>query len=184
MFANLRLLLAAPLVLAASFVAAQDKLDIAQYTDSGELRRPANLDEWIQTGVSLGGEYSDEPFDAAKPGTLGVVLMEPAAYRYFLQNKRYADGTMFLLNFYRAEGKSEPQLPGFVQGALSAQEIHVLDKQRFSDGHGFFLFPDSNVQASTRIPDGNECITCHNEHGAFDGTFAQFYPTIRALLNP
>src|SRR5688572_16246221 len=157
MFTNRRFIIAAPLLLAASVVAAQDNLGIAQYTDNGELRRPANLDEWIQTGVSLGGEYSDEPFDATKPGTLGVVLMEPTAYRYFLENRKYADGTMFLLNFYRAEGKSEPQLPGFVQGALTAQEIHVLDKARFGDGHGFFLFPNSNVQSSTRIPDGNEC---------------------------
>jgi hypothetical protein len=182
MFAHRPSSLAAVLLLAASVAAAQDNLDVAQYTDSGELRRPADLDEWIQTGVSLGGEYSDEPFDPQNPGTLGVVLMEPAAYRYFLANRKYADGTMFLLNFYRAEGKSEPQLPGFVQGALQAQEIHVLDQARFGDGHGFFLFPDANVQASTRLPDGNECITCHNEHGAFDGTFAQFYPTIRELL--
>src|SRR5688572_19801660 len=106
---------------------AQTDLGVAQYTEAGELRYPVNLVEWIQTGASLGSEYSEEPFDPQNPGTIGVVQMEPAAYRYFLENNTYADGTMFLLSFYRAEGKSEPQLPGFVQGPLLSQEIHVLD---------------------------------------------------------
>jgi hypothetical protein len=182
MFTSRSTPLLAAVLLTSSLALAQDNLGVAQYTENGELSRPGNLDEWIQTGASLGSEYSDEPFDAANPGTIGTVQMEPAAYRYFLENRKYADGTMFLLSFYRAEGHSEPQLPGFVQGPLMAQEIHVLDKTRFGDGHGFFLFPNANVQASTRIPDGNECVTCHNEHGAFDGTFVQFYPKLRELL--
>jgi hypothetical protein len=160
---------------------AQADLDAAQYTEAGELRYPGNLAEWIQTGASLGSEYSEEPFDPQNPGTIGVVQMEPAAYRYFMENDTYADGTMFLLSFYRAEGKSEPQLPGFVQGPLLTQEIHVLDRARFNDGHGFFMFPNRNP-TSTRLPEGNECIVCHNEHGAFDGTFVQFYPDMRDHL--
>ncbi|MES2624685.1 MAG: cytochrome P460 family protein [Pseudomonadota bacterium] len=162
---------------------AQTDLGIAQYTDTGELRYPDNLVEWIQTGASLGSEYNETPFDPAEPGTIGVVQMEPAAYRYFMANKTYADGTMFLLSFYRAESKSEPQLPGFVQGPLQSQEIHVLDKSRFGDGHGFFMFPTKQQQTSTRIPEANNlCTACHTEHGAFDGTFVQFYPAMREHL--
>ena len=110
--------------------------------------------------------------------------MEPNAYRYFLEHSTYADGTMFLLSFYRAEGKSQPQLPGFVQGPLQAQEIHVLDKARFADdsGHGFFLYRNRELVSSARVPAGNECTVCHTEHGAFDGTFVQFYPDLRAHL--
>jgi hypothetical protein len=160
---------------------AQANLEVAQYTEAGDLRYPANLAEWIQTGASLGSEYSEEPFDPQNPGTIGVVQMEPTAYRYFLEHDTYADGTMFLLSFYRAEGKSEPQLPGFVQGPLLTQEIHVIDKARFSDGRGFFIF-SNRAPTSTRLADGNECTVCHNEHGAFDGTFVQFYPDLRDHL--
>jgi hypothetical protein len=109
--------------------------------------------------------------------------MEPAAYRYFMENGSYADGTMFLLSFYRSESKMTPQLSGFVQGELLGQEIHVIDKARFDDGgHAFFMFPTRETATSTRIPAGNECIACHSEHGGFDSTFIQFYPDLRAKL--
>jgi Cytochrome P460 len=168
-------------VLAVVSVQAQERLNVAQYTANNELQYPSNLHEWIQTGVSLGSEYSDAPFDPAKPGTLGVVQMEPTAYRYFMEHKSYAEGTMFLLSFYRAESKSEPQLPGFVQGPLLQQEIHVLDTQRFSDGHGFFLYRGEQ-KVSTALPVGNDCTACHLEHGKFEGTFVQFYPALREKL--
>ncbi len=170
-------------VASATSVFAQSDLGVAQYNEAGELQRPANLKEWIQTGASLGSDYGDGPFDPQNPGAIGVVQMEPAAYRYFMENKTYADGTMFLLSFYEAQGQSEPQLPGFVQGALRAQEIHVLDKARFDDsGNAFFLYSTPETASSTRIPAGNECTACHMEHGDFDGTFIQFYPDLRAHL--
>ena len=33
------------------------------------------------------------------------------------------------------------------------------------------------------MPPGNGCVSCHNKHGAFDGTFAQFYPTLRPYIS-
>ncbi len=161
---------------------AQSNLNIAQYSTANELWYPPSLDGWIQTGASLGSEYNDKPFDAQHPGTIGVVQMEPTAYRYFMEHKAYAEGTMFLLSFYRAESKSDPQLPGFVQGALVSQEIHVLDKSRFDTGHAFFIFQKPDQQTSAAMPPGNPCVVCHVEHGKFNGTFAQFYPTLRAQL--
>jgi hypothetical protein len=165
-----------------STVYAQSDLVVAQYNATNELLYPANLDEWIQTGASLGGEYSDNAFDPQSPGNIGIVQMEPTAYRYFMEHDTYADGTMFLLSFYKGESKSEPQLPGFVQGDLLAQEIHVIDKERFTEGRGFFLFRTPASASSVKVADGSECVACHTEHADFDGTFSQFYPTIRAHL--
>ena len=162
---------------------AQSDLGIAQYNADGQLLQPANLEEWIQTGASLGSEYGEAPFDPQNPGAIGVVQMEPNAYRYFMEHGTYADGTIFLLSFFAAEGQSSPQLPGFVQGDMRAQEIHVIDKARFADasGHAFFLFPTPETAASPRVMAG-DCVVCHTEHGAFDGTFSQFYPRLRCRL--
>lgn len=173
-------------LLAAGFpLQAQDNVGMARYDAQNQLQFPADTDQWIHVGSSLGSEYGDEPFDPANPGTLGVVQMEPAAYKYFKDHGRYADGTMFLLSFYSSEAESSPQLPGFVQGDLQAKEIHVIDRERFTEGRAFYLY---GAQApagtlSTRMPDNSGCIQCHIPEGAYDGTFTQFYPILRDLVS-
>lgn len=169
------------LTMLASAVIAQNTLDAPEYNDEGELLFPENTDMWVHMGSSLGSDYGEEPFDPQNPGTLGVVQMEPSAYRYFLEHNEYADGTMFLLSFYASEAESSPQLPGFVQGQLNAKEIHVIDEARFNEGRGFFLYEATDVagEASPKIPDGSVCFTCHMAEGDYNGTFTQFYPPIR-----
>lgn len=170
--------------LAASPLAfAQGNLNVARYSSAGELQYPADLHAWIQTAASVGSDYNDKPIDVTSPGTIGVVQMEPSAYKYFMEHKQYADGTMFLLSFYKPERKSEPQLQGFVQGDLIQREIHVIDKQKFKDsqGHAFFVYR-ADAKSATAMPANNPCVTCHVPNGKFDGTFAQFYPDIRATL--
>ncbi len=180
-----RLMSLAILFFTAPLLQAQDNVGMARYNEANQLNFPAQTDQWIHLGSSVGGEYGDEPFDPQNPGTLGVVQMEPAAYRYLRDHGHYADGTMFLLTFYASEGKSSPQLPGFVQGAIQAKEIHVIDRQRFGEGRAFYLF-DAHAPAgtlSTRMPDNSNCIQCHMTEGAYDGTFTQFYTTIRDLVS-
>lgn len=170
-----------PGLLLPGLLQAQDPLDAARYSANGELQRPADLATWVHLGSSLGSDYRSEPFDPAQPGVIGVVQMEPAAYRYFTENGRYADGSMFLLSFYAAEVNSDPQLQGFVQGDLRAQEIHVIDSQRFEDGRAFFMFEDPAQTSSAALPAGNDCVQCHEAEGDFNGTFLQFYPALRTL---
>lgn len=160
---------------------AQTDLGVARYTQAGELLRPDNLDQWVMLGASLGSDYNSEAFNPEAPGVIGVVQMEPAAYRYFLENNEYADGSMFLLSFFAAEASSEPQLQGFVQGELRTREIHVIDSRRFSENRGFFMFPEGTARAA-KIPDGSECVQCHEAEGGYNATFSQFYPTIRDLI--
>jgi hypothetical protein len=173
------------IALSCSAVLAQDNLGIASYDADGKLAYPADLYAWIQTAASVGSDYNDNPIDVENPGTIGVVQMEPVAWKYFMENNRYADGTMFLLSFYRPERKSDPQLQGFVQGDLVQREIHVIDKQKYpdTDGHAFFVYRgDSRDAAAPMIDRDNVCVACHIPEGGFDGTFAQFYPDIRAKL--
>ena len=165
-----------------SAVLAQTDLGVARYTDSRELIYPDNLDEWIHTGSLVGGRYSDTPPDPSVPGTIQVVQMEPAAYRYFRDHGEFAEGTMFLLSFYAPESKSDPQLQGYVQGALQAQEIHVVDSERFTEGHAFFMFDTPEHTPSSKIPDGSDCVACHTSEAAYRGTFTQFYPVLRDRL--
>jgi hypothetical protein len=159
------------------------RLSAPQFTASDELIFPADTDRWVLLGTNIGGDYSDAAFDPSHPGNIGVVQMEPSAYTYLLQNGEYADGTMFLLSFYETQAKPEPGLNGFVQGDLAAREIHVVDRVKYQDNRAFYMFGADGGGPSAMIPAGNECVQCHAEHGAFDSTFTQFYPTIRDIVS-
>ncbi len=162
---------------------ADTPLGVARFTSSDALIFPDDTDRWVYVGTNIGGDYSDAEFDPRNPGMIGVVQMEPNAYRYLLEHNEYADGTMYLLSFFRAQEKPDPELSGFVQGDLAAREIHVIDSTRYQDGRGFYLFSAAGSEPSSMLPPGNECVQCHAEHGAYDSTFTQFYPVIRPIVS-
>jgi hypothetical protein len=157
---------------------AGDALHAARYDSSRHLVRPSDLDRWVFLGASLGMNYNDAAFSVEHPGAFQVVLMEPSAYEYFLKHGRYADGSMFLLSFYDTQRGVSIDRAGFVPGALSAFEIHLIDRARYTEGHAFFPFAKEAGQSEV-LPPGSACVKCHVPKGAYDGTFTQFYPAIR-----
>jgi hypothetical protein len=161
---------------------AADALQVAQLTAKGKLQKPADLDSWVFLGTSLGMGYNPGSFNAAHPGQFQVVLMEPNAYRYFVDHGSYAPGSMFLLSFYNADTqKRSINQNGFTQADLTNYEIHLIDPTRGADGRAFFVFGAKDTEGDPLAP-GNNCVNCHTKHGAFQGTFAQFYPTLRPRI--
>jgi Cytochrome P460 len=159
-----------------------DKLSVAQIGTDGKLQKPADLANWVFLGASLGMGYNPGSFNAARPGQFQVALMEPSAYQYFVRTGRYAPGSMFLLSFYDSDVQQRSiNQNGFTQADLTNFEIHLIDPAANKDGRVFYLFGATTTQG-TPLPPGNGCAKCHNSHGAFEGTFAQFYPTIRPLI--
>jgi hypothetical protein len=160
-------------------------IQVAQFTADGKLQKPADLDSWVFLGTSLGMGYNPGSFNAAHPGQFQVVLMEPNAYRHFVQNRSYAPGSMFLLSFYNSDTQQRSiNQNGFTQADLTNYEIHVIDPakgEQGDKGHAFYVF-DAKATQGNPLPAGNACVRCHIDHGAFDGTFAQFYPTLRPLI--
>jgi hypothetical protein len=162
--------------------AAPAALSVARFTADGRLQKPADLASWVFVGTSLGMGYNPGSFNAARPGQFQVVLMEPNAYRHFVETGRYAPGSMFLLSFYDADvQKRSINQNGFTQAELTNYEIHLVDPASNADGRIFYLFRAESTEG-TPLPPGNACARCHVQHGAFDGTFAQFYPVIRPRI--
>jgi len=85
---------------------------------------------------------------------------------------------MFLLSFFNSEQRRSINQTGFVQADLSNYEIHLIDAEQSADGRVFYVFRPDDAEGRA-LPKGNDCVRCHVAHGAFDGTFAQFYLTIR-----
>ena len=153
-------------------------LSVPVFNGGKELQLPADLDRWIHLGTMLGPQYADESFDARGPNLFHAALMEPMAYQAFLDTGEFADGTMFALRFYNALSELSIQKSGFVMGDLTLTEIHLKDSKRFPDGFNFYVFPPG-TESATALPLPNDCVSCHTEHGAYDGVFAQFYPALR-----
>lgn len=156
-------------------------VDVALFTAENNLIRPT-VDEWIFMGSSIGLAYARGEFSNDRPGTIQIVQMEPSAYKYFLENGEYAEGSMFSLAFYSIQEKPEPELNGFAQQDLVSFEIHLIDRTRFIDHRAFYLF-NADATTAPMVPVPNDCIDCHNEHARYNGTFTQFYPTVRHLIN-
>jgi hypothetical protein len=156
-------------------------LKVARLDEAGKLHKPADLESWVFLGASLGMGYNPGSFNAERPGQFQVVLMEPSAYRFFAKHKRYAPGSMFLLSFYDSDQRRSINQRGFVQADLTNYEIHLIEPRTGDERHTFYMF-DANATRGNPLPAGNGCVRCHVDHGAFDGTFAQFYPTVRPHL--
>jgi YHS domain-containing protein len=154
------------------------RIDVARYTQDGELMFPDDTDHWVVMGASLGMGYNEQNFDPNAPGSFVLVSMEPKAYEYFKKTGHFADGTMFTRNSYDAARRMSTNRAGFVMGDYSATEIHVVDRKRFKDGFNFAIFGPGQTQANI-LPNGNGCVSCHTKNGAYEAVFAQFYPTIR-----
>jgi hypothetical protein len=89
---------------------------------------------------------------------------------------------MFLLSFYDADTQPRSiNRNGFTQAELTNYEIHLIGAQGGSARHAFYMF-GANSTAGQPLPADNACQRCHIDHGAFDGTFAQFYPTLRPRI--
>ena len=176
-------LLAVALTMAALFADAKDdtRIDVARFDAAGNILVPEDLDEWVFIGSSLGMGYSQQAFDPDSPGMFQIVRMEPQAYAAFKKTGTFVDGTMFSLHFYGSQNEISINRAGYVMDNLHFAEIHYKDNERFPDGSNFYNLVNGEP-IGTEIPLPNDCVTCHDRDGAYDGVFVQFYPTIFGYL--
>lgn len=152
--------------------------DSPRYTADGQMVFPAEYREWIWLSSGLGMSYN--------PGTVSAdndnppfdnVFVNPAAYRSFLRTGTWPAKTVLLLEGRASANKGSINQRGHFQGELTEIEAHVKDEARFPGKWAFFAFNHS-AKPATIIPRSASCYSCHEQHGAVDTTFVQFYPTL------
>jgi hypothetical protein len=156
--------------------AQQAASDEPRYSGGGQMMRPANYREWIWLSSGMGMSYNPESSSAADP-PFDNVFVTPTAYRSFMQTGQWPDKTIFALEVRASQNKGSINQNGHFQGSLLALEIHVKDEARFPGKWAFFNFRQSD-QSAAMIPASAGCYSCHQQHGAVDTTFVQFYPTL------
>jgi hypothetical protein len=145
------------------------------YTVDGQLKFPADYREWVF--LSSGVDMSYSPAAASAHPVFDNVFVNPAAYKVFMKTGTWPDGSMFMLENRGSDSNHSINTRGQTQGAeVTGMEIHVKDS-RLKGGWGFYGFGKGGVSAKL-IERPASCYTCHEQHGAVDTTFVQFYPTL------
>lgn len=147
-----------------------------EYTSDDQLKLPENYRQWVYLTTGFDMSYSASAM-AMDHHMFDNVFVNPEAYKAFTENGTWPDKTMLVLEVRKAEGKgSINQRGNFQGGEVMGLEVHVKDEARFPGKWAFFGF--DNTKTAKMTPKEAACYTCHQDHGAVDTTFVQFYPTL------
>lgn len=145
------------------------------YTSDGNLKFPTNYREWVY--LTSGVDMSYSPNMDKGHSMFDNVFVNPEAYKAFLQTGMWPDKTMLVLEARMAGSKGSINKNGHFQtGEVMGREVHVKDEARFSGKWAFFNAEDGVT--GKLLPREMNCYSCHEQHGAVDTTFVQFYPTL------
>jgi hypothetical protein len=146
------------------------------YTADGELLFPTSYREWIYLSSGIDMSYFQNGM-AMDHSMFDTVFVNPDAYKSFLQTGTWPDKTMLVLEVRGAGTNASINKSGHFQTTeLTGREVHVKDESRFSGKWAFFGFDDKPT--AKMVPKEAACYSCHEQHGAVDTTFVQFYPTL------
>jgi hypothetical protein len=151
-----------------------------QYDANKNLRLPADYRQWILVGQSLGLSYSEGGGGGHQ--MFNTTLMEPSAYRHFVETGQFREGTMLALILQAIGTNALPARQGQFATDVHVIEMAVKDKGRVPEGWAYYQFggPMAGGYRSTATPQPKtSCYNCHVEHAARDNVFMQFY----GLLN-
>jgi Cytochrome P460 len=175
------LLLVAALSLAASIPQAGankvNGVNTPVYTADGSLKFPANYREWVYLTSGVDMSYSPNAMNMDH-SMFDNVFANPEAYKEFLETGTWPDKTMLVLEGRKAGTKGSINKNGHFQtGEVMGLEVHVKDEARFRPGKWAFFNVEDRVTGKL-LPKEMDCYSCHEQHGAVDTTFVQFYPTL------
>lgn len=151
-----------------------------QYDKDRNLILPADYRQWIVAGSSLGLSYAE----GAPQGhqMFNTTLIEPSAYRHFVETGQFRDGTMFALILQGIGSNATPARQGQFATDVHVVEMAVKDSRRVPEGWAYYGFggPMSGGYRAAAAPQPkSSCYDCHVKHAARDNVFMQFY----GLLN-
>src|SRR5262245_13282838 len=151
-----------------------------QYDSELNLRLPSDYRQWIVVGQSLGLSYSE-----GGPGDhqmFNTTLMEPTAYRHFVETGQFREGTMFALILQGIGTNALPARQGQFATDVHVIEMAVKDTGRVPEGWAYYPFggPMAGGYRPTAAPQPKaNCYSCHAEHAARDNVFTQFYGLLK-----
>jgi len=148
---------------------------VPSYTADGKLNFPAGYREWVY--LTSGVDMSYGPASNMGKSMFDNVFVNSEAYKSFLETSTWPDKTVMVLEVRAAGSKGSINKNGHFQTEeLRGREVHIKDESKFPGKWAFFSF--NSEGPGELFPKEAACYSCHEEHGAVDTTFVQFYPTL------
>ncbi len=154
-----------------------------RYSASGALVRPEGYRQWIFVGANYGMGYTEGDAKAqAKPSTFHNVYIQREAYALYGKTGRFPDKTMLVMEVVRPGTNASINRRGMFQDEYVGIEVALKDESRFDGKWAYFNFigAEGKPLAESKPFAKEACWSCHNQHGAVDNVFVQFYPVLRA----
>ena len=159
----------------AAVAAATLAINAPSYVDD-KLKFPEHYREWIYLTSGLDMSYSANGMRGHH--MFDNVFVNPEAYQSFVKTGTWPDKTTILIELRGGHTEGSINKAGLHQDAdVMGYELHVKDETRFPGKWAFFSFDDT-AEPATMTPRDVACYSCHEQHGAVDTTFVQFYPTL------
>lgn len=147
-----------------------------RYTADGKMEFPKDYRTWVYLSTGMDMSYVDN-MNMGDTHVFDSVFVNREAYDSFLKTGTWPDKSVFVLEARRGASKGSINKKGLFQTDKLAAEVHVKDTARFKSGWAFFPFGNGEAPAQA-FPQTSQCNVCHEQHGAVDTTFVQFYPTL------
>jgi hypothetical protein len=113
--------------------------------------------------------------------TFHNIYIQPEAFRYFKTNGTFPDKTILVMEVVSAGSNASINKRGRFGDRFLGVEAAVKDESRFPEKWAYFNFIGKEGKAlpQARPFPKDACWSCHNQHGAADNVFVQFYPVLR-----
>jgi hypothetical protein len=150
-----------------------------RYDTNRNLVLPDDYRRWVLVGSSLGLSYAEGAQDHQMFNT---TLLEPSAYRHFVETGTFREGTMLALIVQGIGTDALPARRGQFATDVHMVEMAVKDSARAPEGWAYYGFggPMAGGYRTSAAPQPRaNCYECHVKHAARDNVFMQFY----GLLN-
>jgi hypothetical protein len=147
-----------------------------KYTADGRLIFPDNYREWIYLTTGMDMDYNPD-LQTMDHSMFDNIFVNPEAYKAFVATGTWPDKTILVLEGRMAANKGSINKKGHYQtNDIMARSIHIKDEAHFPGKWAFVGFGDGTT--GKLFPTKTVCYSCHEQHGAVDTTFVQFYPTL------